>query len=113
VEGDVAATIALEELDTALLQEFGRGDNVGGLGVAAESDDGRVFEQEQDVADFAVFAQGDELLLQSKAGGVVDGAELDDGDQDIPATDSRRSKINLFTMEDTEEVHRSFAQNAR
>ena len=36
-----------------------------------------MFEQEQDVADFVFFAQGDQLLLQAQAGRVVDSAELD------------------------------------
>jgi hypothetical protein len=70
-----------------------------------------VFEEEEDVADFFFFAEGDELLLQSQARGVVDGAELEDGDQ---ASFGARSKA--FTTEgteDTEEVHRSFAQRAR
>jgi hypothetical protein len=37
-----------------------------------------VFKQEEDVADFFFFAEGDELLLQAEARGIVDGAELDD-----------------------------------
>jgi hypothetical protein len=36
-----------------------------------------VFKQEQDIADLLFFAQSDELLLQAKAGHVVNGAELD------------------------------------
>ena len=114
VEGDVAAAVAFEELNAALGKEFGRGDYVRGFGVAAERDDGRVFEQEQDVADFFFFAQGDELLLQAQAGGVVDGAELDDRDQILIATDLRGSESRAFTgTEDTEELHRSFAQMPR
>ena len=35
VEGDVAAAVAFEELDAATGEEFGGGDYVGGLGVAA------------------------------------------------------------------------------
>jgi hypothetical protein len=46
-----------------------------------------VFEQEEDVADFFFLAQGNELLLQAKAGGVVDGSELDYGDQNLFAAD--------------------------
>ena len=81
VEGDVASAVAFEKLDAALGEEFGRSDHVGGFRVAAQGDDRRVFEQQQDVADLLFFAQCDELLLQAQAGGVVDGAELDDGDQ--------------------------------
>ena len=57
------------------------------LAVAAESDDRRMFEQQQDVADASFFAQLDQALLQAEAGGVVDGAELEDGDQNSLATD--------------------------
>ena len=46
--------------------------------VAAESDDGRVFEQQKDVADAAFLAQFDEVFLQAQAGCVVDRAELED-----------------------------------
>jgi len=45
VESDVAAAVALEEFDAAPGEEFGRGDDVRGFGVAAESDDRRVFEE--------------------------------------------------------------------
>ena len=41
-----------------------------------------MFEQQQDVADAAFFAQFDEALLQAQAGGVVDGAELEDRDHE-------------------------------
>ena len=59
------------------------------------------------------------MLLQLQSGGVIDGAELEDGDQVFVATDLRgftRIKTNILTTEDTEyteELHRSFAQNAR
>ena len=78
VKGDIAAAVAFEQLDAALGKEFGRSDYVCGFRVAAERDDRRVFEQEQDIADLFFFAQRDQLLLQAQAGGVVDGAELDE-----------------------------------
>lgn len=81
VECDVSASIAFEKLDAALLQEFGRGNDIGGFGVASECDDWLVFEQQENIADFLFLAQGAELLLQAKSGGVIDGAELDNGDQ--------------------------------
>ena len=81
MESDVAAAVAFEEFDAALGEEFGRRDYIGGFGVAAERDDRLVFEQEQDVADLFFFAQSDQLLLQAKAGRVVDSAELDERDQ--------------------------------
>jgi hypothetical protein len=40
-----------------------------------------VFEQEQYVADLFFLAQLDQLLLQAEARGVINGAELDQGDQ--------------------------------
>jgi len=40
-----------------------------------------VFEQKQDIPDLFRFAQFYQLPLQAQASGVVDGAELDDGDQ--------------------------------
>jgi hypothetical protein len=75
-----------------------------------------VFEQEEDVADFFFFAEGDQLLLELQAGGVVDGAELEDRDQILVAADLQRSKSKAFTTEATEGhrgVHRSFTQKAR
>jgi hypothetical protein len=78
---DIAAAIALEKLDAAAGQQFGRRDYVCRVCIAAKGDDRRVFEQEQNIADLFFFTQGNELLLQEEASGVVDGAELDDGDQ--------------------------------
>ena len=37
-----------------------------------------MFEQEENVADFSLFAQGDQLLLEAEACRVIYGAELDD-----------------------------------
>jgi hypothetical protein len=42
-----------------------------------------MFEQKEDVADTAFLAQFDQALLQAQAGGVIHGAELEDGDQEI------------------------------
>jgi len=55
VECDVAATIAFEEFNTPLGQEFGRSHYIRSFGIAAESDDGLVLEQEKDVANFFIF----------------------------------------------------------
>jgi hypothetical protein len=58
-----------------------------------------VFEQKQDISDLLRFAQFYQLLLQAQAGSVVDGAELNDGDQSRVATDLRgltRIKINSW-----------------
>jgi len=64
-----------------------------------------MLEQKQHVANFLFFAQCDELLLQAHAGGVVDSAELDNGDQIPPAADLRgftRSRVKITTTEDRE-----------
>jgi hypothetical protein len=80
VEGHVATTIAFEYFYTALGQQFWGGQNVFLFGIAAESDDWGVFEQQQNVTDAAFFAQFDQASLQAQACGVVDGAELEDRD---------------------------------
>ena len=85
VEGYVAAAVAFEEFDPTLLQEFRRGEYVRGFGIAAQGDYRFVLQQEKDVADFFFFAEGDQLLLQFQAGGVIDSAELDNGDH-VPVT---------------------------
>lgn len=105
VKGDVSAAVAFEKLDAALLQQIGRADHIRSLGVAAERDNRRVLEQKEDVADLVVFAEGDELLLQAKAGWVVDGVELDYRDQILIGAKLcglRQIKSKSFTTEDTE-----------
>src|ERR1700737_54138 len=56
VEGYVAAAVAFEKLHSALGEEFTQSDYVSGFRVAAQGDDRRVFEQEQDVADLFFFS---------------------------------------------------------
>jgi hypothetical protein len=48
-----------------------------------------VFEQQERIANLGGFAQFDQPLLQAQAGWVVDGAELEDGDQSLFAADFR------------------------
>ena len=66
-----------------------------------------MFEEEQNVADLFFFSQSDELLLQAQACGVIDGTELDDGDQIRFATELRRSGSKPFTLEDSEKIPES------
>jgi hypothetical protein len=72
-----------------------------------------MFKQEQDVAYLFFFAERYELLLQAEARGVVDGAELDDGDQTRFAPDVggfRWANAEILTREDdAEELRRSCA----
>jgi hypothetical protein len=50
-----------------------------------------MFEQQKSIADATVFAKRDQLLLQAEPGCVINGAELEDGDQ-ILSRGFRRSK---------------------
>ena len=81
MEGDIATTVALEKFNAPLGEEFRGGSHIGGFCVAPESDDRRVFEQQQNVANLFRFAQVDQLLLEAETRGVVNRAELDDSDQ--------------------------------
>jgi hypothetical protein len=82
VKRNVTAAVAVEQFDAALPQQFGWGNHVGSLGIAAEGDDRGVLQQEQHVANSTFFSQFDKLLLQTQASGVVNSPELDDGDHD-------------------------------
>ena len=70
-----------------------------------------MFEQEQNVGNVFIFAERDKLLLQAETCGVVDGAELDYRDQ--ASVGSGSSAFTKDGTEDTEELHRSFAQKTR
>ena len=59
MESDVASAVAFKKFDAPFLQNFGRGDYVRRFRVSAQRDDWRVLEQEKDIADFLLFAQGD------------------------------------------------------
>ena len=83
VKRNVPATVAFEKLDATISQEFGGSDHIRCLRVTSERDDGFMLKQNQEVTDFIFFAQGDQLLLQTKCSAVVDGSELDDRDQGI------------------------------
>ena len=74
------SAVAIEDLHPALCQNLRRRKHICSVGVATQRDDRSVFEQKKYVADSALFALLDELLLQAEAGSVVDGAELDEGD---------------------------------
>ncbi len=50
------------------------------MGVAAEGDDGWMFEEQEGVADAVLFAQFDQGLLEVESGGVVGEAEMEEVD---------------------------------
>ena len=75
--GDVAATVDLVEGDSARGKQLVGGENVGAVGVAAQSQHRRMLEQEQHVSDAVLLAQRDQLLLQAQGFGVVNAAEIE------------------------------------
>ena len=78
VKRNIPAAIALEQLDPASRQHFGRSEHVGGFGVAAERDDGRVFEEQQHVAGLSRLAPIDQLPLQAQPLAIIKLPELND-----------------------------------
>jgi hypothetical protein len=77
VKGDISSTVAFKNFDAALGKQLGRGDDVCGFGIAAESYNGRVLEQQQRVPNAALFAEHNQLFLQAKPGCVIDSSELE------------------------------------
>ena len=77
VVGDVAAAVDLVERDAAAGEEFVGGEDVGAVGVAAEGEDGRVLEEQQDVVDATLEAEIDELRLEAEGFVVGDAAEIE------------------------------------
>ena len=75
---NIAAAIALEDLDAAGSKHLSRSEHVSSFGIASEGDDGRMFQQQQHVADLASLAQIDQLPLQAQPFAIVKHAELDD-----------------------------------
>ena len=80
VKRNVSAAIALEHLDPASRQHFGRSQHIGGFSVTSKGNDGRVFQQQQHIADLSCLPQIDQLPLQAQTFGVVKHPELDNGD---------------------------------
>ena len=80
----VATTIAFEYFDASLCELLRRSEYIPGLGVSTQRNHRRVLEQQQDIADTIFFAKVHELLLQTKARGVIDSAELEDRDHIAP-----------------------------
>ncbi len=81
VEGDIAAAVGFEQFDAAGGEGFAGEEDVAAVGVAAEGDDGRMFEEKEGVADTVLFAEFDEGLLEVERGGVVGEAEMEEVDQ--------------------------------
>jgi hypothetical protein len=79
MECNIPAAIALEHLNPASRQHFGRSEHVGSLGVASKRNDGRVLQQQEQIADLSSLAQFDQPPLQTQTFAVVKGTELDNG----------------------------------
>lgn len=80
---DIPATVAFEHFNAAPHQAFRRSQNIRRFRISAERDDGRVLKQQNNIANATVFAQRNQLFLQTKASCVIDGAELENGDQTL------------------------------
>jgi hypothetical protein len=65
VKGNVAPAITLENLYATLRKLLAGGNNVSNFRVSSERDDRGVFQQQENVADKAIFAKLDQLLLQA------------------------------------------------
>jgi hypothetical protein len=78
VKRNITAAVTLEYLDTASRQCIGRSEHISSFGVAPESNDGRMFQQEQHVADLSRLAQIDQPPLQAQPFGITNLTELDD-----------------------------------
>ncbi len=77
VKRNIPAAIALKHLDAASRQRIRRNEHMSSFGIAPKSNDGRMFQQQQDVADPSSFAQFDQLSLQPKPFNVAEHPELD------------------------------------
>ena len=71
VIGHISATIALINLDPFALQMSRRGEDVAAIGVSAQRDHGRMFQQQENIRDLAGVAQVYESTLELKSGSVV------------------------------------------
>ena len=108
VERHVAAAIGFEYLDTALGKSFGRSQDVGALALRPRVMTGECSSSSRTSPMLAVLAQFDQALLQAQAGGVIDGAELEDGDQNRSPRISRiehgseKARISYSSIRDYE-----------
>ena len=77
MKGYVSTAVAFEDLDASLRQNLPRSKDVRSPRIAAKGYDGCVLEQKHRVAESGLLAERNQLLLQAKAGNVIDGAELE------------------------------------
>jgi hypothetical protein len=75
---NIAAAIALEDLDSACRQRIGGSEYISRARIASKRNDRRMFEQQQHVADLASLAQIDQLPLQPQSFCIIKLTELDD-----------------------------------
>jgi hypothetical protein len=80
VESNIAAAVAFEHLHAAEGQLFRGQQNVAGIRVASEGDDRRVLKQKKHISDAPSFTQSNELLLDAHSSGIIEAAEIKEGD---------------------------------
>ena len=88
VVGDVAAAVDFVDFYGSAGEQVVGGQDVGAGGVAAEGEDGWVFEEEERVADEVGFAGGYDFGLEAEAFGVGDAAELEEVDMHYRRTNA-------------------------
>ena len=81
MKGDIPAAIALVHLDPASRQRIGGSEHMDRLGVTSQRNDGRMFQQQQHVADLPSLAQIDQFPLQAQPFAIFKLPELDDRNQ--------------------------------
>ncbi len=83
MEGNIAAAIALEDLDSAGGQRLRGSEDMSSFGVASESNNSRMLEQQQRIAYFTQFAQIDQFPLQAQPFAIINPPELDHGNHSV------------------------------
>ena len=76
----IAATVDLVQLDSALREHLVAGKYVGTMRITAKREDGRVFEQEERVADKILLTRRDDSLLDGEGFRVRDATETEEVD---------------------------------
>ncbi len=78
--GNVSAAIDLVQFHSALCEQLVADQNVGAMRIAAEGQHGRMFQQEQRVANKLLLPCSDDLLLDGHGFRIRDAAEMEEVD---------------------------------